>query len=273
MRYGLCVADEMDVLEKRIDDLRAQVRRSVVAGDRTRANTLRAELRRVETEWDATLSALAGPDLADTEGPGHGVLLIPIREQVHQALTFLTVPAAPKLIAALHTALFGGTLAGGQLTSLRRDEEKSFKTNPYSRPYYLCAALTADRLSPARGLLAVSTWSLSDRIVGPLSPRVHFLKAAIRVAEHLRDPDWATLPARRLLWEFAANIPGGARTFDSMTPDAVRHAATTELSIHQDADRQHREEAARRAVDNRLDDRQQMFGAPFGLASVNTSEG
>lgn len=266
------MADAMDALEQRIDDLRAEVRRSVIAGDRAKANTLRAELRRVEAEWDATLSALAGPEAAEVEGPSNGVPLIPIREQVHQALTFLTVPAAPKLIAALHTALFGGTLAGGQLTSLRRDEEKSFKTNPYSRPYYLCAALTADRLSPARGLLVVSTWSLPDRIVGPLSPRVHFLKAAIRVAEHLRDPDWATLPARRLLWEFAANIPGGARTFDSMTAAAVQHAAATELSIHQDADRRHREDAARRAVD-RLDDRQQMFGAPFGLASVNTSEG
>jgi hypothetical protein len=271
--YVACMADAIDALEQRIDDLRTEVRRSVVAGDRVRASTLRAELRRVEAEWDATLSALAGPDLTEGVGPSQGAPLIPVREQVHQALTFLTVPAAPKLIAALHTALFGGTLVGGQLTSLRRDEEKSFKANPYSRPYYLCAALTADRLSPARGLLAVSTWPLPDRIVGPLSPRVHFLKAAIRVAEHLRDPDWATLPARRLLWEFAANIPGGARTFDSMTPSAVQHAATTELSVHQSTDRQHREDAARRALDNQLDDRQQMFGAPFGLASVSTSDG
>jgi hypothetical protein len=44
---------------------------------------------------------------------------------------------------------------------------------------------------------------------------VHFLNAAIRVAEHRRRPEWATLPARRLLREFAANIPGGARTFES----------------------------------------------------------
>jgi len=168
---------------------------------------------------------------------------------------------------ALHSALFAGTLAGTQLTSLRRDEERSFRTSPHARPYYLCAALTADRLSPARGLLAVSTWPMDARIVGPLSPRVHFLKAAIRMANHLRDPEWTTLPARRLLWEFAANIPGAARTFETMTPDAVQRAATAELDIHEAADRSHREAAARRAIEQ-LNDLQQMFGATLGLATA-----
>ncbi|MEU0765238.1 hypothetical protein ABZ351_36965, partial [Streptomyces microflavus] len=78
-------------------------------------------------------------------------------------------------------------------------------------------------------------------------------------------------PARRLLWEFAANIPGGARTFESMTPDAVQHAARTELETHEDADRSHREAAARRLI--KLDDLQQMFGTTLGLAPATMGEG
>lgn len=265
-RASLPFVTDMDALEQRIDHLRAAVRRSVTAGDRAKANRLRAELRRVEVEWDAVITAIAGPDGGEAVESSSAPLL-PIREQVHQALTFLTVPAAPKLIVALHSALFAGTLAGTQLTSLRRDEERSFRTSPHARPYYLCAALTADRLSPARGLLAVSTWPMDARIVGPLSPRVHFLKAAIRVAEHLRNPEWATLPARRLLREFAANIPGAARTLESTAPEAVRRAAAAELSIHEDADRSHRDLAVRRAV-AQLDDLQQMFGATLGLAEA-----
>ncbi|GAA0903586.1 hypothetical protein GCM10009558_002540 [Virgisporangium aurantiacum] len=265
------MADSMDALEQRIDDLRAEIRRSVIAGDRAKTNRLRAELRKVEAEWDASLAAIAGPEPLEDSAKAPTAPLLPVRDQVHQALTFLTVPAAPKLIVALHNALFGGTLASAQLTSLRRDEERSFKTNRHGRPYYICAALTADRLSPARGLLSVSTWPLQARLVGPLSPRVHFLKAAIQVAGHLRQPEWATLPARRLLWEFAANIPGGARTFESMTPDAVQHAAQTELEVHEDTDRSHREAPAQWA--SNLDDLQQMFGTTLGLAPATTGEG
>ncbi|MFD0782333.1 hypothetical protein ACFQZ8_00010 [Micromonospora azadirachtae] len=267
------MAESLDDLETRIDALRTAVRRALTAGDRNDARRLRSELRQAEAQWDDALLAIepeeqASPPRPEPQDAGP---LLPIRDQVHQALTFLGVPAAPKLIVALHQAVFAGALNGTQLTSLRRDEERSFTTAPWARPYYLCAALTADRLSPARGLLAVSTWPLVVRMVGPLSPRVHFLTSAIRVAEHLTQPDWATLPARRLLWQFAANIPGGAASFDSMRPDAVRRAAQAELDIHYNADLSHREAAAQRAVD-RLDDRQQLFGADLKVAPQAASD-
>jgi hypothetical protein len=267
------VAESLDDLEARIDELRTAVRRALVTGDRDEARRLRSDLRKAETQWDDALLAIepeAPASLPRAESQDAGTLL-PIRDQVHQALTFLSVPAAPKLIVALHQAVFAGALNGQQLTSLRRDEERSFNTAPWARPYYLCAALTADRLSPARGLLAISTWPLVARIVGPLSPRVHFLTSAIRVAEHLTQPDWATLPARRLLWQFAANIPGGATSFNAMQPDAVRRAAQAELDVHHDADLSHREAATRRAVDQ-LDDRHQLFGANLKVAPSAASD-
>ena len=139
--------------------------------------------------------------------------LLPAREQVHQALTLLGTPAAPKLIAAVHAAFFAGQLTPSRLASLRRDEERSYRAAPGARPYYLCPALTSDLLSAARALLCVSTWPLEQRIIGPLSPRVDFLAAAIRIAEAAPSLSGtatgsASPAVDRLLRRFAMNIPG-----------------------------------------------------------------
>ncbi|WP_460363827.1 hypothetical protein, partial [Actinocorallia lasiicapitis] len=191
--------DSPDLLEQRIAELRSQVRRAVADGDRSVARQLRAELRRTEQAWDAAVMEPAEPAAPR---------VIPVRDQVHHALNLLGVPAAPKLILAVHEAFFSGPLAAAQLTSLRRDEERSYRSAPGSRPFYLCAALTADLLAPARGLLAVSTWGLPVRMVGPLSPRVDFLTAAVRVTEQLERLDAEpNAAAKRLLWRFAAGIP------------------------------------------------------------------
>src|SRR6185369_907426 len=142
--------------------------------------------------------------------PRLGGSMLSIREQVHHALTLLTVPAAPKLITAVHEAFFPGELVAARLTSLRRDEERSFRVAPFGRPYYLGPALSADLLSPARGLLAISTWPMETRVVGPLSARVDFLTGAIRVAQRVGQLPEDAHDARRLLWRFAAGIPGAA---------------------------------------------------------------
>ncbi|HEU5108340.1 MAG TPA: hypothetical protein VFT95_07260 [Micromonosporaceae bacterium] len=197
----------------------------------------------------------------------HAGALLPLREQVHQALTLLGAPAAPRLIIAVHAAFQPGELVPARLTSLRRDEERSFRSAPHSRPYYLCAALTADLLAPARGLLAVSTWPMSTRIVGPLSPRVDFLTSAIRLADHLGRLPSSTPAARRLLWRFAANIPDAASSADEMAPAVVARAAEAELRIHADADRSHRAAAARRARE-RLGDAEQLFGSRLRSVSA-----
>ncbi|MFC4050103.1 hypothetical protein ACFOY4_10445 [Actinomadura syzygii] len=248
-----------DELEARITELRAAVRRAMAAGDRDGARGLRAELRDAERAWDdAVLGDAPAPAAASRNEDRRG--LQPVREQVHQALTLLGAPAAPKLIGTVYAAFFPGEIPGQRLASLRRDEERSFRTAPYARPYYLCAALTADMLAPARGLLTVSTWPLERRIVGPLSPRADFLTSAIRLAEHAErgtpSPD-----ARRLLWRFASTIPGAATgTVGTVEPAALAAAARAELDVHRDRDLRRRESAARRARD-RLDDAQRLFGS------------
>ncbi|NUW32859.1 hypothetical protein HTZ77_15655 [Nonomuraea sp. SMC257] len=323
------MGDRLDDLERRIDELRAGVRRAMRARDTATARGLRADLRAAERAWDALVTGGLDPALPNDaravpppgdvravfphdnaravsppEGPGRlaipgealggvpvggapsstaaaggaagrqpgaggrrgggGLRLVTVREQAHQALTLLGVPAQPRLIAAVREAFLGGGLRGAQLTSLRRDEERSFASSPYGRPYYLCAALT-DRLSPARGLLAVSTWPQELRMVGPLSPRVHFLTCAVAVAERMAgghgvdaEPDSG---AARLLARMARNIPGGA-VLDIGPPDPARviEAARAELAVHAERDTRDRADLARRAA-AQLGDRGRLFGA------------
>lgn len=260
------MAEPIEVLERRIDALRAEVRRCVVAGDAARARGLRAELRAAERAWDEAIADLAGP-ASPTDAPEAAIRSVaprpPVRERVHDALTLLTVPAAPKLIAEVHAAFFDtGELAAGRLTHLRRDEKRSYETARRTRPYYLCSALTAEHLTPARGLFAVSTWPLERRIVGPLSPRVHFLTAAVRIAERAARLSRVTVPVTRLLWRFASNIPGAAAPGHlpgQVDPRVIIEAAENELEVHVAADRAQRAAAAARAR-RQLDDVAQLFG-------------
>ena len=252
----------IDELERQIADLRSRVRRALADRDRAAAIDLRAQLREAEYAWDVALQDLAGPQQAHALSAQQGpTSLLPIREQVHQVLTLLMVAAVPKLIVAVHEAFFSGDLVATQLTSLRRDERNSFEAAPHSRPYYLCNALTADRMTPVRGLVAVSSWPVDRRMIGPLSARVDFLTAAIRVGEHLDRIGDPSPQARRLLWRFASNIPGAAGPFEAGEPKSVISAARAELDVHEVEDRRQREAAGQRAR-KQLSEIEQLFGAP-----------
>ncbi|MEO3751834.1 hypothetical protein [Streptomyces sp. B6B3] len=277
------MSQSVDELEARMADLRAQVREASRTGDKSARQRLRAELREVNAAWEDALDREAGEaDVAATRGPEPprptasaappSGMSVPVREQAHQALTLLGAPASPKLISAAHEAFLTGPIVTTKLGSLRRDEERSFNAQPYARPYYVCAALTHDRLGPARGLLAVSTWPLERRIIGPLSPRVDFLTHAIRVAEEIqrvradgRDPG---AHAWRLLRRFAVNVPGADDGSDPPDPERVAERAAGEVRVHADADAAERREAAVRTRDQ-LPDVQQLFGAPrLGIAAA-----
>jgi len=254
------VQDPLDALESRIAELRRAIRGALADRDQEQVRALRAELRRVERSWDALVTPPERPE-EDQQGTAS---LLPVREQVHQALTLLGVPAAPKLISTVHSAFFGGELAPSGLASLRRDEERSFRSAPGARPYYLCPALTSDLLSPTRALVCISTWPLEQRVVGPLSLRVHFLTAAARIAgatAALGDAGTASAEAGRLLRRFALNIPGAgpARPGEAVSPAATAAAAEAELAVHADRDREDRVQAAQRAR-NQLSDAEQFFG-------------
>jgi len=267
--YRRAVASSPEALEQRIDELRAAIRHAATAGDRARARELRAQLRAAESDWDSAVAALerqsAGAAAQQVSAAPAGGPLLPVREQVHQALTLVGVAAAPRLIVAVHDAFFSGPLIAARLTSLRRDEERSFRSAPYARAYYLTAALTADLLAPARGLLAVSTWPLERRVIGPLSPRVDYLTAAIAVASSVRRLPVTSADADRLLWRFAVNIPGAQPGGRRADPETVARAACAELDVHAAQDQAHRQAAAARAR-AQLDDAGQLFGSRLQAA-------
>lgn len=257
-------------LEARINQLRIAIREASLRGDSGRAKALRRELRTAEHEWDEALEAETEAAAHEQQvqtaqppaigEPARGPSLLPLREQVHEALSLLAVPAAPRLISTVHEAFFATTFPGAKLTSLKRDEERSFKAAPFARPYYICAALTADLLSPSRGLLAVSTWPMDRRVIGTLSPRVDFLTAAINVASAVERIPAPVPAARRLLWRFAASIPGASDDARNVRPDRVKQAAIAEFDVHVGEDTRVREAAARRAREQ-LTDAGQLFGA------------
>jgi hypothetical protein len=264
------VAETIEALERRIDELRVAVREAVLAGDRALAGQRRSALRSAERAWEDALDEAAPEqtqtsEQAGTSAPaaphapsGRAGSLLPLREQVYEALSLLQVPAAPKLIATVHEAFFGATFPTTRVTSLKRDEERSFRTAPFARPYYICAALSADYLAPSRGLLAVSTWPLELRVIGSLSPRVDFLTAAIRVAEAIERIPEPPAAARRLLERFAASVSGAISAGGGADPAAVSEAARAELAVHRDADARVRRAAAERA--RGLHHAEQLFG-------------
>jgi hypothetical protein len=282
------VTDSVESLEQRIGQLRTAVREAVLAGATERARALRRDLRQAERDWEDVLAEVEAATEAETKTGAESIRdadadagarrpaqqeaarptgsLLPLREQVHEALSLLTVPAAPRLIATVHEAFFAGMFPTARLTSMKRDEERSFRTAPFARPYYICAALTADLLAPARGLLAISTWPMERRVIGSLSPRVDFLTGAIRVAEAIERLPAPVPAARRLLWRFAASIPGAPKGAAGMQPHEVTQAALAELTVHQAADQATRQAAARRAREQ-LDDAQQLFGARVHLVA------
>ncbi|MCZ4508157.1 hypothetical protein O3Q52_08065 [Streptomyces sp. ActVer] len=269
------MSDPLDALEKSIGTLRRAIRDAAAAGDTERAGELRAQLRRAERAWDALIDAdepaAAPPRPAPEAAPAARGSQLPAREHVHRALMLLGAPAAPKLIVGVHEAFFPGELSASKLSSLRRDEERSYRSSPGARPYYLCPALAHDLLTPVRALITISTWALEKRIIGPLSPRVDFLTSAIGIAEAVHTaaestPDGPSPEALRLLWRFAVNIPDAMPRNASghegaLDPQQVIGAARAELDVHTDTDRATRTAAARRARKS-LGDDGQLFGAP-----------
>ncbi|MGA5164068.1 hypothetical protein [Streptomyces pseudogriseolus] len=263
--------EHLVALEKRMQQLQEALRQALTQHDDAQVNALGKELTRIRHAWDVLCGLSDVPDtppevqpearpepvLAAAE-PNQGV---PVRDQVHQALALLTVPASPKLLSHVHQAFFSTPLNTARLTTLRRDEERSFRSASYGRAYYICPALTFDLLSPARGLLALSTWPLEQRLVGPLTQRVHFLTSALRLAdaaEHLAGDAGMPQPVQQLLLHYSRNIHGDTPR-GPLDLDALRRTAAAELEIHADDDADTRAEAAQRAREQ-LGDVEQIFG-------------
>ena len=183
------------------------------------------------------------------------------RQQAHRVLTLLGVPAGVRRIVDVHGALFPGDLSAGALTRLLRAEERLTDRNP---PYRFCVGLAAADLTPVRGLVALSSWALTSRIVTATSARVDALTAVVRIAEFAAVQPGASPAAARLLRGLAEAVPGGPEAYDVMHPGALADAARAALADRAFAETAERDRAVRSAAAeraaSRLDERQLLFG-------------
>lgn len=134
------------------------------------------ELQRVE----AQLAARAEPKNASA-APAEGSPR-PVPSLVLDALHDIGFLTYSQTLGFYLKARYGRTVAATRFGTLAKDEEKSFKS-ARPRALWLCHGLTFNTGEAVRRLWARSDWPLVDRIVGPLTGRVIYLRATIRFAE------------------------------------------------------------------------------------------
>jgi hypothetical protein len=188
-----------------------------------------------------------------------------IRDMAIAALNELEVPSAPRALSDYARIRFDSFLNFRALASLRRDEQKTWKSPRSHRPVYVVPALEGRRFLAVRGKLALSSWPVARRLIGPWSERVDHLRATLNLAVQYewlseQDPNRAA-GLSVLLGHYGETIPG-ARAGDDAEPDIgrIRRAAEMELAQLEAQDREWRAEAAVRA-ERLLGEEEQLFGA------------
>ena len=189
---------------------------------------------------------------------------IPLRDQVIRALQLVGRPASARLVSDITKARWAERIDTAKLSSLRRDEVRSWRRSQELpgrplRDLYVVPALSFDRYAPVRGTVALSTWPTHLRLIAPLSPRVDMLNSTIAIAEEAMAVGGTNYeaPLSRLMARLGATIPG-IRPF-GVEPQAVIAAARAELEQIEETDVQERSDAAKRAH-AQLDDEALLFG-------------
>jgi hypothetical protein len=200
---------------------------------------------------------------------------IPLRDQVIRALQLTARASSARLVADVTKARWAERVDTAKLSSLRRDEARSWRKSQElpgrtTRDVYVVPALSYDRYTPVRGAVALSTWPISLRLIAPLSPRVDMLHSTIAVAEETVAVDGTNYeaPLRRLMARLGATIPG-IKPFGA-EPQAVIEAAQAELKEIEETDELERSEAARRA-DAQLDPESLLFGTQIRSVTSRAS--
>jgi hypothetical protein len=205
----------------------------------------------------AKLLAAAGAALS--EEPGERTVEAPprrdrnqaIREVVLDSLNDLGVPTAPREIASYAQARFNVELEARLFASLRRDEQRTWKSTRSHRPVYIVPALTVaapSRLLAMRGKLARSDWPLEQRLIGPWSERTDHLTATANLA---RQAAWLLSSNRsqadgvtQLLARYASTVPSATDRGSTPDPQRIERAVRAELDVLAPSDSAWRTDAA-----------------------------
>jgi hypothetical protein len=246
------VNEALDAIEQRMEQLRRDMRDAAQAQDFTTLGTLRPHLHSAERAWD-TLLFTAQPEPAPlvSERPVKAA-----REQVLETLALTGAPTTQKTIRVVCEAFFRTPLETTRLSSLRRDEVRSYHSSA-PRTAYVCSALTAGTFRAARSVLARSDWPLSQRILVPGSERVNFLTMAANLARAADHPVGNRPAIDGLLRRMAQDVPG-LDSSTPLTPGRIQEAAESELERLRVAD--HTARATEAEAASQLDRAHQLFG-------------
>jgi hypothetical protein len=196
-----------------------------------------------------------------------------LRESVLDQLHATGSMMYSQTIAQVFRAQSDREVASTRFGTLSYDEQKMFDTGR-AKVVFLCHGLTYDRGEAIKRLWARSDWPLKDRIVGPNTGRVIFLKLAIWL-NHAAGARPATWARRDLLEYLAADC---ARDLGLRVRKGDRHfsewraAAEEELARIEPDDADQRRRAAA-ILSDRLKPRELHFGAAEALVALPGSRG
>lgn len=243
------------------------------AGDASRAARLLQDVATLERRRNRLVHK-SNPEVAPAKPYESS---IPLRDQVIRGLRLMRRPSSGRLLSEVTKSRWGEAVDTGKLSSLRRDEARSWQKSRdlpgrQARDVYVVPALAYDRFTPVRGTVALSSWPTALRLIAPLSPRVDMLHSTISLAEEASAVVNTSheAPVTRLMARLGATIPG-VRPF-APEPDAVINAARVELTEIESTDKHERREAAKRA-EAQLDAEALLFGTQIRAMGLRAAEG
>jgi hypothetical protein len=159
------------------------------------------DLREREQELEAQLRALR-EQRAQLEGRRDAVEVAKrspgkraLRDVVLDLLAEAGTPLNSLLIANVLRPLYGRAVPSTRFGTLSKDEQTSHSSGR-AREVYLCHCLTHDQGQAMKRFWARSDWPLAERLVGPMTGRLLFLKGAAWTIRLARDHSvQATEPA------------------------------------------------------------------------------
>jgi hypothetical protein len=195
----------------------------------------------------------------------------PVRDVVLDLLQEARFPVNSLLLASVLRPLQGRSIAATRFGTLSNDEESSY-TSSRPRLVYLCHCLTFDQGQAVKRFWARSNWPLADRVVGPMSGRILFLKGAAWTIEMARqvanrglaaaDPDMLNYVAADQARDAGIPVKRGNFPYG----DWLEFIASA-IERHAEEDKSVRERAAAE-LEQRLQERELLFGSRSGLVSL-----
>ena len=194
-----------------------------------------------------------------------------LRDQLLDMLDDAKTPLNSLLLASVMRPLIGRQVVSTRFGTLSNDEVKSYESSR-ARPVYLCHCLTYDHAQPVKRFWARSDWPFAERIMGPMTGRVLFLRGAA----------WAIASAQRA--EEDSSSAADVEKLKYVAADQARDAGLTVkrgefpyvewlrdldalLQRYLPEDQALREDVAP-GLSERLTEQEQLFGSNKGLVSL-----